>query len=235
MTSIYRKPVAIWYDLKSERDQWPVDIERQKEEDEKGGGRGGGGRGEDNVDFDTNRSVCLSSFSSCLRTISNYREPFCRLKQITLWSASLNHSHSLLNRLYVGKPSPIISHSYTIPISLLVYDDPRIWPWMILQLQYLRFTQRWLWRMASSGMLHRVALVRTDVSEEFRASIIRVTRIVELGTTLAVTSNVVPSSPIHVTLMMEKLRSSETSFLTRATRRNFQEVAIPGITIVDKN
>jgi hypothetical protein len=43
--------------------------------------------------------------------------------------------------------------------------------------------------MASSGMLHRVALVRTDVSEEFSASLIRVTRIGELGTTLAVTSN----------------------------------------------
>jgi hypothetical protein len=44
-------------------------------------------------------------------------------------------------------------------------------------------------RMASSGMLRRVALVRTDVSEEHSASIIRVTRIGELGTTLAVTSN----------------------------------------------
>jgi hypothetical protein len=42
--------------------------------------------------------------------------------------------------------------------------------------------------MASSGMLHRVALVRTDVSEE-RSACIRVTRIDELGTTLAVTSN----------------------------------------------
>jgi hypothetical protein len=38
-------------------------------------------------------------------------------------------------------------------------------------------------------MLRRVALVRTDVSEERSASIIRVTRIGELGTTLAVTSN----------------------------------------------
>jgi hypothetical protein len=34
-----------------------------------------------------------------------------------------------------------------------------------------------------------VALVRTDVSEELSASFIRVTRIGELGTTLAVTSN----------------------------------------------
>jgi hypothetical protein len=37
----------------------------------------------------------------------------------------------------------------------------------------------------SSGMLYRVALVRTDVSKELSASIIRVTRIGELGTTLA--------------------------------------------------
>jgi hypothetical protein len=43
--------------------------------------------------------------------------------------------------------------------------------------------------MASSGMLRRVALVRTDVSEELSTSFIRVTRIGELGTTLAVTTN----------------------------------------------
>jgi hypothetical protein len=38
-------------------------------------------------------------------------------------------------------------------------------------------------------MLRRVALVRTDVSEERSASFIRVTRIGERVTTLAVTSN----------------------------------------------
>jgi hypothetical protein len=43
--------------------------------------------------------------------------------------------------------------------------------------------------MVYSGMLRRVALVRTDVSEELGASFIRVTGIGELGTTLAVTSN----------------------------------------------
>jgi hypothetical protein len=38
-------------------------------------------------------------------------------------------------------------------------------------------------------MLCRVALVRGDVSEELSASIIRATRIGELGTTLAISSN----------------------------------------------
>jgi hypothetical protein len=37
-------------------------------------------------------------------------------------------------------------------------------------------------------MLHRVDLVRTDVSKEFSASIMRVTRLCELGITLTVTN-----------------------------------------------
>jgi hypothetical protein len=65
-------------------------------------------------------------------------------------------------------------------------------------------------RMSSSGILSRVVLVRTDFSEELNASTIRETRIGEIGTMLAVL----------VTLMMEELRSSETSLLTRATLRN---------------
>jgi hypothetical protein len=43
--------------------------------------------------------------------------------------------------------------------------------------------------MMSSGLLGRVALVRTEVLEELCVSFIRVTRIGGLGTTLAVTKN----------------------------------------------
>jgi hypothetical protein len=94
--------------------------------------------------------------------------------------------------------------------------------------------------MVSSGMIRRVALERTDVSEEPGASFIRVTRIGEIGTTQAATSNrflrsvrrllvaacVIPSSPILVTLMKEAPGSSETSVLSRATQRNIPEDAI---------
>jgi hypothetical protein len=64
-------------------------------------------------------------------------------------------------------------------------------------------------------MLHRAALVRTDVSEELSASFIRVTRIGELGTTLSVTRN---------RRMLR--RNTETSVLTKTTRRNIREDTI---------
>jgi hypothetical protein len=94
-------------------------------------------------------------------------------------------------------------------------------------------------------MLRLVALLITDVSEELSASFIMVTKVGELGTAIAVTSNrctllvflrsvhrflvtasVVPSSPILATLIKYALSSSETSVLTRPRRRNIPECAI---------
>jgi hypothetical protein len=68
-------------------------------------------------------------------------------------------------------------------------------------------------------MLRLVAPVRTDVSEERIAANISGTRLSEAGTTLAVTSN-------RNTLMMEVIRSSETSVLSRVTQRNILEDGI---------
>jgi hypothetical protein len=66
-------------------------------------------------------------------------------------------------------------------------------------------------------MLRHMALVRTDVSDERSASFIGVTRIGELGE-LAVTSN--------RRTLRRNTKSSETSVLTRVTRRNIQEDGI---------
>jgi hypothetical protein len=110
-------------------------------------------------------------------------------------------------------------------------------------------------------MLRRVALVGAEVAEECFASVIRVIRIGELGTTLALTSNrstlrrntmysyahivfirsvlrlrvatnVVTSSPILVSLMIEAIYSTESSVLTRPTRRNIPEGGIFLVTAV---
>jgi hypothetical protein len=75
-----------------------------------------------------------------------------------------------------------VPHACLAPFSLLLVTNRRSY-------LNLRFPRRWLWRMASSGILRRVARVRTDVSEELSTSFIMATRIGKLGTTLAVTSN----------------------------------------------
>jgi hypothetical protein len=68
--------------------------------------------------------------------------------------------------------------------------------------------------MPFSGILGRLDIVRTDGSEEPGSSITMVTRIGSM-LQLLVTANVVPTSTILVTLMMEALGSSETSVIKK--------------------
>jgi hypothetical protein len=88
--------------------------------------------------------------------------------------------------------------------------------------------------MTSYGMVHRVALIQIDVLKERIASIIRLQRISELGTTLAatsnrnkllVTANVVPSSLILVTLMMQAILYPSHRFLQESNRVISQKTA----------
>jgi hypothetical protein len=101
----------------------------------------------------------------------------------------------------------------------------------------MRCSRRWLRRTPSSVMRSRVALLKTDVSQECTSSIIRMTRIGEQWTMLDVTGNRntlrrnsisanVLSSPILVTLMTEAIHSSYTSCLTWDTRHHNPEGGI---------
>jgi hypothetical protein len=129
--------------------------------------------------------------------------------------------HECRNTLRDMQSGCVLLAKYATPddpvgISLLRYTSPRLTrsssctlhTWSITFMKELGLHRvEWRRRMASSGVLRRVALVRTDVSEELSASFTRVTRIGELGTTLAVTRKRRP------------LRRSTTTALCISSRR----------------
>jgi ABC-type cobalamin transport system permease subunit len=63
----------------------------------------------------------------------------------------------------------------------LKHDHSRLFPSCEFAMSFLLFVIQVVRRVASSGMLRRVAVVRPDVSKESSISFIRVTRIRELS------------------------------------------------------
>jgi hypothetical protein len=81
--------------------------------------------------------------------------------------------------------------------------------------------------MLASGMLRCTVLARIDVSDEHIASIITVRRIGD------VTANILPSSPILVTLMMRRYVPPKRRFLQEPHRVIFQKAAFFIVTAVE--
>jgi hypothetical protein len=77
--------------------------------------------------------------------------------------------------------------------------------------------------------IFRLALIRIDVSEHLHLQNDK-NRLARNNVAsfhrLLIIANVFPISPIHVTLIMEAISSSETSVFTRATRSNISEDVI---------
>jgi hypothetical protein len=106
----------------------------------------------------------------CLRNVDskkNHAGSYPRLLRSTTWKQRILHNINCV--------------SCEVSIGFLYLRRWQVFYIMEMKLNISR-------RMVSSGILRRVAFVRTDFSEELSASIIRVTRIGELGP-LVVTSN----------------------------------------------
>jgi hypothetical protein len=99
---------------------------------------------------------------------------------IGMWTGPI---HELMLVVVTSCKYPIIQITYSNPKNV---HKPRVlMPFKelcFMDVTWRNTNQYFSWSMASSGMLLRVALVRIDVSEEHIASIIKMTRIGELGT-----------------------------------------------------
>jgi hypothetical protein len=121
-----------------------------------------------------NIEYCIMYISICIRCICHFTK--CEISQVclecVLWLCPMG---PLYLQFFHGIASFLIfvaniSFSFNLSYVLIC------WLYLVLM-----FWVKLLSRMPSSGMLCHVALVRTNVSEERITSIIKVTRIGELG------------------------------------------------------
>jgi hypothetical protein len=132
----------------------------------------------------------------------------------------------VINLVRSPLPQDKFHQSYTFTFFSLISKYPRI----KLHIFYVSFEVLTAVTM-KNGVFWDVTpcgSCKNRVSEVLSASFIRVTRIVELGTTLAVTSNrgTLRRNTKRESLMKESLSSSETSVLITTTRRNITQNAI---------
>jgi hypothetical protein len=118
-----------------------------------------------------------------------YPEMFlCRLSCMLLLNGRLPYASGTI----CHRCCPFVTVVVEVLIQTMVYFVKGMNVESKLVTKYVRwwsFENVMAMKNGSSGKLRRVALVRTDVSEELSASFIMVARIGGLGTTLALTSN----------------------------------------------
>jgi hypothetical protein len=106
------------------------------------------------------------------------------IKVSTSW-----HKIKLISYLQHATTQWLRSHMYPCRLKVPFVKQPKLLDFSSYRNDHESYELRRFLRMPSSGMLHQVALVWTNVSQEHIASIIRVISIGMLGTMLGVTSN----------------------------------------------
>jgi hypothetical protein len=135
----------------------------------------------------------------CLKLARTFIDSFQMFKQNVEWGRAKEESWGMQKQTWLLHHDNAPAHSSLLVREFLAKHETTVilqplYSQDLVPADFILFPSlKSRWKMVSYGMLWRVALARTEVSEERSASFIRVTRIGELGTTLSVTSNGISS------------------------------------------